>query len=34
MVMIVQWDEKKPAGVISVTQLTAMSVAGLAEGRV
>lgn len=32
MVMIVPGDEKKPVGVISVTQLTTVSVDGLAEG--
>lgn len=32
MVMIAPGDEKKPVGVISVTQVTAVSVAGLAEG--
>jgi len=30
--MIVPGDEKKPVGVISVTQVTAVSVDGLAEG--
>jgi hypothetical protein len=32
MVMIVPGDEKKPVGVISVTQVTGASVDGLAEG--
>ncbi len=32
MVMIVPGDEKKPVGVISVTQVTPASVDGLAEG--
>jgi hypothetical protein len=33
MVMIVLRDEKKPVGVISVTQVTGASVDGLAEAR-